>query len=91
MKLIGSILLSGLDRRGKTQKAAAKDLGMSNATINKAVHGKSIAQKTGVRLCEYLNIELAAAVAPRLPATEVIDATRANDRREIEAVSQSRM
>lgn len=69
MKLNGDMLRDARDRKGLTQGQVAEALKMSIATVSFAESGYEIHARTGVRLCDFLNIDLAEAVIPRVPAT----------------------
>lgn len=65
MKLNGAMLRDARDRKGLTQGEVAEKLKMSIATVSSAENGNDIHQSTGVRLCDFLEIELAKVVVPR--------------------------
>ncbi len=69
MKLNGDMLKDARDRKGLTQGQVAEALGMSIATVSYAESGYEIRNSSGVKLCDFLNIDLAEAVVPRVPAT----------------------
>lgn len=66
MRLNGNMLRDARDRKALTQTAVAVKLGMSTATVNSAENGADIHASTGRRICEFLGIDLAKAVIPRV-------------------------
>lgn len=65
MKLNGAILRDARDRKGKTLAQVSEETKMSIATLSKAENGGDIHASTGIRICEFLEIDLAKAVVPR--------------------------
>lgn len=66
MKLYGNILRDARDRKdGITLKEMSDATGMSISTLSSAENENEIHQSTGRRICEFLGIDLAAAVIPR--------------------------
>lgn len=66
MKLNGDMLKDARDRKGLTQMDLASKLGISVVTISKMENGGDIHTGTGVRVCDFLEIDLARAVVPRV-------------------------
>lgn len=66
MKLNGDMLRDARDRKGLTQGEVAEALKMSIATVNAAENGKDINPGTGKRICDFLTVDLAEAVIPRI-------------------------
>lgn len=59
------------DRKGLTQGQVAEALKMSIATVSSAENGYDIRASSGIRLCNFLGIELENAVVPRIPVVPV--------------------
>jgi transcriptional regulator with XRE-family HTH domain len=69
MKLKGAMLRDARERKGLTQEALATALEMSRATVSNAENEDDIWVSTGIRLCEFLDLDLAQTVLPRIPVT----------------------
>lgn len=65
MKLKGTLIRDGRDRKGLTQEQLANALGVSPPTISRAENGGDIYPTTGKLICDFLEVDLAKAVIAR--------------------------
>jgi transcriptional regulator with XRE-family HTH domain len=59
------MLKNARDRKGLTQQELAQEVGLSVPTIVRAEQSGLISPTTGRMICDYLDVDLAAAVVPR--------------------------
>lgn len=67
MRLNGQHLRDARDRKGLSIVDLSEALNMSNSTISAAENGEEVRPSTGRRLCDFLQLDLAVVVVPRVP------------------------
>lgn len=70
MKLKGAMLKGARERMGLTQTRAAELADVKQATLCNAEHGRSVLPTTAKKLCDFLGIEIEAAMRYRTGGTD---------------------
>lgn len=67
---------SALFSKGISGRSVSRELGLTNATINRAFNGKTVGIKTLVALCDWAGIDIEWAMRSMVPADAPLEIER---------------